>query len=278
MPPRTSVSTSDRSTPCTTTSEAIELALAAALRGRGPAPNPPAANRHRGERPIGLLVLGSDQGLVGRFNEAVVDLAATELARLRDESPNPGAEPVVAALGERCQARLDDAGLHPDAVFRVPVSVEAIAPLVEDTLVASRRWRPPGGYASFHVVHNRPLPGGLCEPATLRLIPLDAVWEGRLRRIRWPTKAHPQVIGGPASALPTLLREHLFATLFRVTLESLASENASRLAAMQRADKNIDELLTKLQASSSRLRQDAIDAELFDVVTGFEALNTEVTP
>lgn len=54
--------------------------------------------------------------------------------------------------------------------------------------------------------------------------------------------------------------------------KSLASENASRLAAMQRADKNIDELLDELNSTFHQLRQSGIDAELFDLISGFEAL------
>ncbi len=56
------------------------------------------------------------------------------------------------------------------------------------------------------------------------------------------------------------------------TDESLAIENARRLAAMQRADKNIDELLENLNRTFHRLRQSGIDEELFEVVSGFEAL------
>ena len=59
------------------------------------------------------------------------------------------------------------------------------------------------------------------------------------------------------------------ARLYRACAESLASENASRLAAMQRADKNIDELLEDFNRT---LRQNGIDEELFDVISGFEAL------
>ena len=44
---------------------------------------------------------------------------------------------------------------------------------------------------------------------------------------------------------------------------------------MQRADKNIDELLVQLQDDSHQLRQSSIDEELFDVVSGFEALGTQ---
>jgi hypothetical protein len=41
---------------------------------------------------------------------------------------------------------------------------------------------------------------------------------------------------------------------------------------MQRADKNIDELLDGLNGTFHRLRQSGIDEELFDVIAGFEAL------
>jgi F-type H+-transporting ATPase subunit gamma len=47
------------------------------------------------------------------------------------------------------------------------------------------------------------------------------------------------------------------------------------LAAMQRADKNIDELLETFKGAFHRLRQSGIDEELFDVMSGFEALSTE---
>jgi F-type H+-transporting ATPase subunit gamma len=80
-------------------------------------------------------------------------------------------------------------------------------------------------------------------------------------------------MGGATATLRALIREYLFISLFRACAESLSSENASRLAAMQRADKNIDELLEDLNRTFHRLRQSGIDEELFDVVSGFEALS-----
>ena len=44
---------------------------------------------------------------------------------------------------------------------------------------------------------------------------------------------------------------------------------------MQRADKNIDELLEDLNGNFHRLRQSGIDEELFDIISGFEALSVE---
>ena len=83
------------------------------------------------------------------------------------------------------------------------------------------------------------------------------------------------MIGDGTSTLRALIREYLFVSLFRACAESLASENASRLASMQRADKNIDELLEDLNRTFHRLRQSGIDEELFDVVSGFEALSVK---
>ena len=70
-----------------------------------------------------------------------------------------------------------------------------------------------------------------------------------------------------------MIHEYLFICLYKACAESLASENASRLEAMQRAEKNIDHISDELHRLLNRLRQSSIDAELFDVVAGFNALN-----
>jgi F-type H+-transporting ATPase subunit gamma len=82
-------------------------------------------------------------------------------------------------------------------------------------------------------------------------------------------------MGDGTVTLRALIREYLFISLFRACAESLASENASRLAAMERADKNIDELLENLHGTFERLRQGSIDEELFDVISGYESLAKE---
>jgi F-type H+-transporting ATPase subunit gamma len=71
-----------------------------------------------------------------------------------------------------------------------------------------------------------------------------------------------------------LIREYLFASLFRALAQSLASENASRLAAMEVADRNIEERSGILTAEFRHCREDAITSELLDLVTAFEALTT----
>lgn len=69
-----------------------------------------------------------------------------------------------------------------------------------------------------------------------------------------------------------LIRQYLFVSIYRAFAESLASENASRLAAMQLAEKNINERLEELDTDYHRQRQGSITAELLDIAAGFEAL------
>ncbi|GAH48401.1 unnamed protein product, partial [marine sediment metagenome] len=69
------------------------------------------------------------------------------------------------------------------------------------------------------------------------------------------------------------LRPSIFyISLYRGFIESMASENASRLTAMQKAEENIEERLDNLNAQFNRQRQNAITEELLDIIAGFEAL------
>ena len=246
----------------------VELGLGACFRESRPA----VVNEERTIRTdaasIGAVVFGSDKGLVGQFNDIIADFAIKTLAAL------PG-KPKVWAVGERVQARLADAGLPPAGLFAVPTSVQTITPLVGQIQIESEAHRAEGEYAQVYVFHNRPKSGALYEPVSVRLLPLDAQWQQRLARVPWPTKTLPEVLCDGTTTLRALIREYLFISLFRACAESLASENASRLAAMQRAEKNIDDLLETLHGSFHRLRQSGIDEELFDVVSGYEALATE---
>ena len=181
----------------------------------------------------------------------------------------------VWAVGERVHERLADAGLPLMGLFTVPNSVMAITPLVGQILVESETRQRHGEVTELHLFHNRPTSGAVYAPVSQRLLPLDEKWRRKLAELPWPTRNLPEVIGGGTATLRALIREYLFVSIFRACAESLESENASRLAAMQRADKNIDELLEDLNRTFHRLRQDGIDEELFDVISGFEALSAK---
>jgi F-type H+-transporting ATPase subunit gamma len=246
----------------------VELGLSICLRSDASASLLPENHEHSESGSVGAIVFGSDQGLVGQFNDVIADFAATALAKMLGK-------PQVWAVGERVHARLSDAGLAVVGLHVVPSTVAAIAPLVGQILLDTETLQPQAKVAELHIFHNRPVSGAVYEPVGQRLLPLDQAWRNKLAMIPWPTKCLPEVMGDHVATLRALIREYLFVSLFRACAESLASENASRLAAMQRADKNIDELLEDLNRTFHRVRQDGIDEELFDVVSGFEALLEE---
>jgi F-type H+-transporting ATPase subunit gamma len=216
-------------------------------------------------RPVDVIVFGSDQGLVGRFNDVVADYAAEMLRP-------PTGKSRVWAVGERIHARLADGGLRLAGSFAVPNSVNAITSLVGQLLVALDPRREGAEATTLYLIYNRPSSGAAYAPVKERLLPLDDDWRQKLTALPWPTALLPEILGDVAATGRALLREYLFISLFRACSDSLASENTSRLAAMQRADKNIKELLVSLNTTFRSLRQSGIDEELFDVVSGFEAL------
>jgi F-type H+-transporting ATPase subunit gamma len=243
----------------------VELGLGACFRESGLATVRAERKTPAKPKAIGAIVFGSDQGLVGQFNDAVADYAIKTLAA------RPG-KPQVWAVGERVHARLADAGLSLVGLFTVPNSVQAITPLVGQIQIESEARRTKAAYNEFYVFHNRKQAGALYAPVSLRLLPLDAQWQQGLAKVGWPTGNLPEIMSSDLTTLRALIREYLFISLFRACAESLASENASRLAAMERADKNITDLLENLHGTFHRLRQGGIDEELFDVIAGFEAL------
>ena len=76
----------------------VELGLGACFRESGPAPLMADRKRQTVAGAVGAVVFGSDQGLVGQFNDVVADYAIKTLATL------PG-KPQVWAIGERVHAR-----------------------------------------------------------------------------------------------------------------------------------------------------------------------------
>jgi F-type H+-transporting ATPase subunit gamma len=251
----------------------VELGLSVCLRQASAATPAPDRKPKDGEA-IGAVVFGSDQGLVGRFNEVVADLAVNTAKAL------PGKVQKIWAIGERVHSLLSDAGIAPVDLLAVPVSVHTITPLVGRILIELQAAREQGEVVDVYVFHNRPKSAAVYEPVCQRLLPLDDSWQSKLMSIPWPStqpnqKAMPEIIGDASLTLKSFIRGFLFVSLFQACAESLNSENASRLAAMQRAEKNIKNIVEDLNQKFHRVRQASIDEELFDVVAGFEALTAK---
>jgi F-type H+-transporting ATPase subunit gamma len=240
----------------------VELGLSLCLRDTQRVPAIPTT---AGERPTGALIFGSDQGLVGRFNEVIAAFAVETSGKLSGPK-------MLWAVGERVCPPLEAAGLTIAQPFIVPSSVATITALVTEIQIEIEGYMAGERFGEVYVFHNSPRPAAHYDVASERLLPLDAAWYERLRAIPWPNKQQAQLLGSGSESLAALVHERLFVSVYGACAESLASENASRLEVMQRADKNIESVADDLGRSLNRLRQSSIDEELLDVVAGFNAL------
>jgi F-type H+-transporting ATPase subunit gamma len=211
-----------------------------------------------------FIVFGSDQGLVGQFNQVAADFA---VAYARQHVIDTR----VWAVGERIEPHLVDAGYPPNRLFFVPGSVQAITPLITQLLTEIEPNVSGVAVEQVIIFYNRPLPGALYEPVSQCIVPVDDVLHRNAAATHWPSGNLPEILNEGPATVQALIGEYLFVSLFKACAESLASENASRLAAMQGAEKNIRNLLEDLNLSYHHLRQDSIDAELFDVIAGAAA-------
>jgi F-type H+-transporting ATPase subunit gamma len=217
------------------------------------------------------VVFGSDQGMCGQLNDQVVQRALGEMGRLGVAS----ADRFIAAVGERAAVALQVEGFPPAAVFPVPASVAAISGAVEKLLFQIVEWHDTQGVEAVYLFHARPSGGAAYRPETLRLLPVDQTWLADLTREPWPTRTLPMFTMDRQALFSELIQQYLFASLFRAFADSLASENASRLAAMQGAERNIRDRLGDLTRFYYQQRQMSITGELLDIVSGFEALAGE---
>ncbi len=245
----------------------VELGLQVLLRER---PETTAGPSGRGPSRHAAIVLGSDQGLCGAFNDQIAAFfVEARAAGAAGVTPGP-----LLAVGARVAGRLEDAGLSPASVLGMPVSAPLITSLVQSLLAWVDERRAAGECNGVDLYFNRPRSGATSHPHHVPLLPLDPAWLRELRASPWPSRSRPTFRSHWQDLFAAYVRQHLFVTLHRAIAESLVSENASRLAAMHAAERNVDERLGALHTEFHLQRQTAITTELLDIVSGFEVLSS----
>ncbi len=242
----------------------VELGLRVLLRHA----QPRRQARRQAEQTAALVAVGTDQGMCGQFNEEVADQVATVLRS--DAQPAPTWR--ILAIGAKLTAALT-ARRHPVAATQyVPGSASAITYDVRSALATIEAWQAEHGPLQRVMIVYTQYEQQETTPRGRQLLPMDEHWLGRIRARPWPTRELP-LFTAPADALLShLVRQYLFVELHGAMAESLAAENATRLRAMQSAEKNIDEQLDELNTRYNRQRQNSITAELLDVISGSEAV------
>jgi F-type H+-transporting ATPase subunit gamma len=174
--------------------------------------------------------------------------------------------------GEKAAGGVEEQFGRVEERFVLPTSASNITAVVQEVLVRFERRRD-GHECRLLLFHNASNGKAAYEQRCILLLPPDEDWLRQVAGQPWPGRCQPYYSAPREALFGALISEYLFVSLFRGFAASLAAENAARLAAMQRAEKNIEELQEDLQARYHTLRQNVITEELFDIVSGFEALN-----
>ena len=242
----------------------VELGLMAVLRQRRVAGLPlPGSDRAAGSR--GLFVVGSDRGLCGGYNDKIARFACSRMA---------GGPVELGVIGARVAARMEADGAPLAFALTLPGSVAGLSRLVQTIIVEIDRWTQAHGVGQVVLVHNRREGRTPTKPRAHQLLPLPDSYLRKLSEADWPGRSLPLFRMDPDRLLSWLVQQRLFVVIYRALAEALASEHASRLAAMQAAERNIEERRDDLQQLYRRRRQETITRELLDVVSGFEAVST----
>ena len=209
--------------------------------------------------PLGVVVVTSDTGLCGTYNERVLERAEQFL------SENPSAQvAVVGKKGNRFLTRrgirrakeiLDWGGRY-DSVRVFPFF---------DWLMERFSAGEVSGWA---VVHTEFISALQWKPAVAVLLPLASS-----RMLSLEMLPEKLIVEPDAARLgEQLLQRALRARFARILLEAFTAEHSARMIAMKNATENATEMIDHLTLVRNKVRQAAITKELLEVVSGAEAL------
>ncbi len=209
-----------------------------------------------------LVVFGSDHGLCGNYNE----LLANKVVEYSEAVPM--AKQHILCIGSRMGNALLEQALTPDVVLMPPASADGVGRLAGD--IVTRIERLDSGQAltnlAVTLVFTQRQEHGYQETVTRNLLPLD---KSLLQPEQlWPSRSLPDYTMNSEALLAALIRNHVFASVFRASAEAMVTENATRLSLMQQAEQSVDEQLEAVQQELSSVRQDEITNELMDIVIG----------
>jgi len=248
--------------------EAMVGALAKSFDGVQGAPELLAGNG-KDEKHL-IVLVSSDRGLCGGFNANIGRFARNKIAKLQQA----GKSVKVLCLGRkgRDQVRRQ----FGDTILETMEDLTKNGAQYSDADAIALRIRTmfeEGEIDVCTVVYNKFVSAITQEVTPLQVIPfqLDEV-ESNEEEENEELKALYEYEPSEEDILEELLPRNLSVQIFRAMLESFASEQGARMAAMDNATRNAGDMIDNLTLTYNRARQAAITSELIEIISGAEAL------
>ena len=211
---------------------------------------------------IEVIVMTSDRGLCGGFNTNILRRAVETLRELKNTTPEISVNVIGRKGRDFFKRRLVD--IRKEWVgFSDRVSYERAAEIGKELVGAYLS----GAFDEVHMVYGEFRSAIQTKIVTERLFPVGDFQQGE-------NESDGPFIYEPAEeeVLEILLPRYVEVQIFRGLLESAASEQGSRMMAMDSATRNAKDMINRLSLVYNKTRQAAITKELMDIVGGSEAL------
>ena len=227
----------------------------------------PLLAEHEEKKNCAIVLVTSDRGLCGSFNGNII----TTALKLAAEKTTAGMKVSFACMGRKGRDAVRKAG------YDIMVAYGDRMGSLDFSLASSIAQEVIHGYETFAfdevwMVYGEFVSMGHQPPRTLSLLPLAApeaeAEEGQ-------EEAHCEYVYEPQeeALLAELLPRYVKVQVYRGMLDTSASEHAARMAAMDNATRNCNEMINTLTLLYNKTRQASITSELIDIVGGAEALN-----
>ncbi|GGE65009.1 ATP synthase subunit gamma [Streptosporangium jomthongense] len=219
-----------------------------------------------------VIVFGSDHGLCGNYNEVLAEVVQQHCGSQTFSKQR------LLCIGAQMNDALDDQGLAPEVVLLPPASAEGIGRLAGDIVTRIDRFSrgQPLHHLAVTLAFTQRGEHGMREPTIQSLLPLSPSLLQPEKQ--WNSRSLPDYTMEADALLSSLIRSHIFASVFRASAEAMVTENSARLALMQQAEQSVDERIEAVEGELRSVRQTEITNELMDVIIGFEALKKKKKP
>jgi F-type H+-transporting ATPase subunit gamma len=232
------------------------------------------SQKNQGVGNVVMVIFGSDQGLCGKLNKQIVQKSRQKIININVDKKKVK----YVTVGKKVKDYLESQGEVSQRLLTVPSSVNGINKQACQLVEILDEWMTKDNVDSMYLVYQKHLSKISFTPNVQKFLPinLDRIHEKdtdwKWHTIPWHRESHGELRS-------SVIRQYIYVSLYRAFAESLASENAARLEAMQNAEKNISEHLEELNGSFNQKRQVTITEELLDVVSGYEAMRrSEINP
>ncbi len=208
--------------------------------------------------PTLLLVMTSEQPFCGSFNQDVLELAEQRLIELRAQG-----ETHLVVVGRRGAQQLHAHGLIPDAIEVAATSVPGLRDIVKRLAARVDSSFAAGKLGTLRAIYNRYESISEQLPTDEQILPLDL---SKIRQTVAPPLARFDRYLSKPAMLAGLVGQYAFIRLYRMAADSFASEQASRLTAMDGATRNTEKMLESLTDLERRERQGEITREVLELI------------